>query len=53
MVVSDERAGDWLAGLVVVPDRGSHGQDALRDPDGDAFEGAASPRAFAAHCDAA
>jgi hypothetical protein len=26
--------------VVVVPDGGSHGQDALGDADGDAFEGA-------------
>ena len=42
VVVSDQRPGDRSAGLVVVPDRGGHGQDALGDPDGDSFEGAAA-----------
>ena len=42
VVVSNERAGDWGAGLVVVPDGGGHGQDALGDADGDSLEGAAA-----------
>src|SRR5438128_7154101 len=40
VVVSDQRPGDRLPGVVVVPDGGGHGQDALGDADGDAFEGA-------------
>ena len=39
MVVGGQRPGDRGAGLVVVPDGGGHGQDALADADGDAFEG--------------
>ena len=42
MVVGDQRPGDRGAGLVVVPDGGGHGQDALGDPDGGAFEGPAA-----------
>jgi hypothetical protein len=42
MVVGDQRPGDRGAGLVVVPDRGGHGQDALGDADGDSLEGAAA-----------
>ncbi len=33
MVVSHQRAQDWLAGGVVVPDRGGQGEDALQDAD--------------------
>src|SRR5258708_13397935 len=40
VVIGDQRPGDRLPGLVVVPDGGGHGQDALGDPDGDALEGA-------------
>ena len=40
MVIGDQRPGDRGAGLVVVPDGGGHGQDALGDADGDALEGA-------------
>src|SRR5215472_14041501 len=40
VVVGDQRPGDGLAGLVVVPDGSGHGQDALGDADGHAFEGA-------------
>jgi len=39
VVIGDQGPGDWLSGLVVVPDGGCHGQDALGDADGDAFEG--------------
>jgi hypothetical protein len=39
MVVGGQRPGDRGAGLVVVPDGGGHGQDALADADGDALEG--------------
>src|SRR5712692_5354956 len=39
MVVGDQRPGDRRAGLVVMPDRGGHRQDALGDADGDPFEG--------------
>src|SRR5258708_34521446 len=42
VVVGDQRPGDQGAGLVVVPDRRGHGQDALGDPDGDASEGPAA-----------
>ena len=42
VVVSDQRPGDRCAGLVVVPDRGGHGQDALDDPDGGSLESAAA-----------
>jgi hypothetical protein len=42
VVVGDERPGEGLTGLVVVPDGGGHGQDALGDADGDAFEGPAA-----------
>ena len=42
VVVGDERPGDGLTGLVVVPDGGGHGQDALGDAGGDAFEGPAA-----------
>src|SRR6516165_9492801 len=40
VVVGDQRPGDRGASLVVVPDGGGQGQDALADADGDAFEGA-------------
>ena len=39
MVVGDQRPGDRLPGLVVVPDGGGHRQDALGDPDGHSLEG--------------
>jgi hypothetical protein len=39
VVVSHERAQDWLAGAVVVPDRGGQGQDALEYPDDDPGRG--------------
>jgi hypothetical protein len=32
MVVGDQGPGGWLAGVVVVPDRGGQGQDALQHP---------------------
>ena len=35
VVVGHERAQDWLAGSVVVPDRGGQGQDALQNADDD------------------
>ena len=38
MVVGDEAAGDGLAGLVVVPDRGGQRQQPLH-PHGDALDG--------------
>jgi hypothetical protein len=39
MVIGDQRSGDWLPGLVVVPDGGGQGQDALGDPDRYSLEG--------------
>ncbi|MFD9514946.1 hypothetical protein ACFWB6_52335 [Streptomyces mirabilis] len=42
MVIGDEGACDRLAGLVVVPDRGGHREDALGDADCDALEGPAA-----------
>src|SRR5438046_2450175 len=42
VVVGDQGSHDWLAGVPVVPDRGSQGEDALQDPDGDARDGAAT-----------
>jgi len=39
VVVGDQGPGDRLPGLVVVPDGGGHGQDALGDADGYSFEG--------------
>ena len=38
VVIGDQRPGDRRAGLVVVPDGGSHRQDALGDPDGHPLE---------------
>ena len=32
MIVGDQRAHDGLGGVVVVPDGGSQGEDALKDP---------------------
>jgi hypothetical protein len=40
VVIGDQRSGDRLPGLVVVPHGGGHRQDALGDADGDAAEGA-------------
>jgi hypothetical protein len=40
VVVGGQRACDRGVGVVVVPDGGGHGQDALGDADGDALEGA-------------
>src|SRR6266581_751523 len=34
VVVSQEGASDGLPGLVIVPDGGGQGEDALQDPDG-------------------
>src|ERR1017187_2435069 len=42
VVICEQRPGARGAGLVVVPDGGGHGQDALGDADGDSFEGAAA-----------
>ena len=42
MVVGDQRAHDWLAGSVVVPDGGGEGQDALDDPGDHAGRGVAA-----------
>ena len=39
MVVGGEGAGDGLAGVVVVPDGGGQGEDALGDAGGDAVDG--------------
>ena len=39
MVVGDQGADDRLAGVVVVPDRCSQGEEALEHADGDAFDG--------------
>jgi hypothetical protein len=41
VVIGDQGSGDRRAGLVVAPDGGGHGQDALGDADGDA--GVAAP----------
>jgi hypothetical protein len=42
VVVSQEGAPDGLPGLVVVPDGGGQGQDALQDPDGYSAGGVAA-----------
>ena len=42
MVVGDQGPQGRLAGVVVVPDRGGQGQDALQDPHGDPARGAAA-----------
>ena len=42
MVVGQQRSSDALAGVVVVPDRGGHGQDALQDAGQDTGGRAAS-----------
>ena len=42
MVVSHQRAQDWLPGGVVVPDRGGQGEDALQDADHHAGGGVAA-----------
>ena len=42
MVVGGERSQDGLAGVVVVPDRGGEGEEALQDADGDAVGGVAA-----------
>jgi hypothetical protein len=39
VVVGDQRALDWLAGVVVVPDGGGQGEDALDDPGQDSGGG--------------
>jgi hypothetical protein len=39
MVVGHERAQDWLAGSVVVPDRRGQGKDTLEDSGHDAGRG--------------
>ena len=39
MLVGDERAHDWLAGVIVVSHGGGQGQDALDDPGGHAAGG--------------
>lgn len=42
MVIGDQRSRSRLSGLVVVPDHGGEGQDALQDPDCDPDTGAAT-----------
>ncbi|GAA2600398.1 hypothetical protein GCM10010411_37590 [Actinomadura fulvescens] len=42
MVVGDQRAGDRLAGAVVMSGGRRHGRGALGDPDGHTREGAAA-----------
>jgi len=42
MVVGDQGAQDRLAGVVVVPDRGGQGQQALQHSRGDALDRAAA-----------
>jgi hypothetical protein len=42
VVIGDQRSQSRLAGLVVVPNHGGEGQDALEDPDGDPDTGAAT-----------
>ncbi len=42
MIVGDQRPQGCLSSLVVVPDRGGEGEDALQDPDRDPHPGAAA-----------
>src|SRR6266704_299368 len=45
VVIGDQRPQGRLSGLVVVPDRGGQGQDALQDPDPDPTRGPAATAA--------
>ena len=48
VVICQQGALDGLAGLVVVPDGGGEGQDALQSPDGHAVGGVAQPTVLTA-----